>query len=91
MCDFFHQDLILYIDDNILTINKSLIKLAYIMQNVGKSSINSQELAQIIPNSAERNNIKLSGIFEKNEEMNWKFSHKNFQDYYAAWQVLKVI
>ncbi|MBK8565931.1 MAG: hypothetical protein IPN76_21970 [Saprospiraceae bacterium] len=61
-----------------------LEKLAFVMECMGDNVIGKEELARLIPDKPQRDDlIGKSSLLELSDN-NWRFAHNNFQEYLAA-------
>jgi|GEM_PF-3075653 len=67
----------------------SATKVAFCMTLSGKNFLSTDELQAIIPDTKDRENLKLFCIFNQNEEAlgSWSFEHNNLREYLCASQL----
>lgn len=64
--------------------NKSLEKLAFVMECRGENVISKTDLERLIENPNEREVLLAKSSLIEFEKESWRFAHNNFQEYLAA-------
>lgn len=70
--------------ENEILLQKCLMKIAVVMELIGKNEINETELQKVIPNHSDRILLKCSSIINKDSDDNYHFVHNNFREYLCA-------